>query len=262
MTMHYINISTDSRGVTTLTLNRPENYNALNREFIDELTSCVQSLSNQTRVLVLAAAGKHFSAGADINWMKASVNLSDAQNREDAMAFSNMLDAVNSFEKPTIARIQGAALGGGTGLACCCDIVVSTESARFAFSEVKLGIIPATISPYSLAAIGSRAARRYFLSGEKIDAVEAHRIGLVHDLCTDEELDERIEQHVGALLSASSEAQVAAKKLIADVAGKPIDLSLRENLADRLATIRSGADAQEGLGAFLEKRKPNWKIET
>jgi len=158
--MNYINTTTDSRGVTTLTLNRPETFNALNRSFIDELTDCVNNLDNQTRILVLEATGKHFCAGADINWMKASVDLTETENREDAMAFSNMLDAVNSFARPTIARIQGAALGGGTGLACCCDIVVAGESARFAFSEVKLGIIPATISPYSLAAIG-RVRRTY-----------------------------------------------------------------------------------------------------
>lgn len=260
MTMNYINTTTDSRGVTTLTLNRPENFNALNRSFIDELTDCVNNLDNQTRILVLTATGKHFCAGADINWMKASVNLSDTENREDAMAFSNMLDAVNSFERPTVARIHGAALGGGTGLACCCDIVVASESARFAFSEVKLGIIPATISPYSLAAIGARAARRYFLTGESINATEAYRIGLVHDLCTSEELDKRIEQHIEALLSASSKAQMAAKKLVVDIPGKTIDLALRENLADRLANIRSSADAQEGLGAFLEKRTPKWEV--
>lgn len=260
MTMNYIDTSTDFRGVTTLTLNRPESFNALNRLFIDELTECVNKLDKSTRILVLAGSGKHFCAGADINWMKASVNLSDAQNREDAMAFSNMLDAVNSFERPTVARIHGAALGGGTGLACCCDIVVATHSARFAFSEVKLGIIPATISPYSLAAIGSRAARRYFLTGETIDALEAQRIGLVHDLCDVSELDNRLEIHLNALLGASSQAQVAAKKLVADVSGKPVDLELREGLADRLATIRSGADAQEGLGAFLEKRTPKWLV--
>ncbi|MFK8077252.1 MAG: enoyl-CoA hydratase-related protein [Granulosicoccus sp.] len=258
--MNYINTTTDTRGVTTLTLNRPDTYNALNRVFIDELTDSVNELDKNTRVLVLAATGKHFCAGADIHWMKASEKLSDLQNRKDAMAFSNMLEAVNSFERPTIARIQGAALGGGTGLACCCDIVVASDSARFAFSEVKLGIIPATISPYSLGAIGSRAARRYFLTGETIEASEAYRIGLIHDLCTSESLDEHLEAHISRLLSASSQAQAAAKKLIYDVTGQPANATLRENLANRLASIRAGADAQEGLGAFLEKRAPNWKF--
>lgn len=257
--MAYLTKDTDSRGVTMITLNRPDNYNALDRTFIDELTATVVSLDTDTRILLISAKGKHFCAGADINWMKASASLSDEQNREDAMAFSNMLDSVNAFEGPTIARIHGAALGGGTGLACCCDIVVASETAQFAFSEVKLGIIPATISPYSIAAIGSRAARRYFLTGERINASEAHRIGLVHDVCALTNLDVRVEEHINSLLSASPKAQIAAKKLIADVTGKDIDLSLRTGLGERLASIRASDDAQEGLSAFLEKRSANWQ---
>lgn len=256
--MAYITKVTDTRGVTTLTLNRPDNYNALDRHFIDELTATVNSLDTETRILLISANGKHFCAGADINWMKASASLTDEQNREDAMAFSNMLDAVNTFERPTLARIHGAALGGGTGLACCCDIVVASETAQFAFSEVKLGIIPATISPYSIAAIGSRAARRYFLTGERINSSEAYRIGLVHDVCALTDLDSAIEEHIKSLLSASPKAQIAAKKLIADVTGENIDLSLRTGLGDRLATIRASQEAQEGLSAFLEKRPANW----
>lgn len=256
--MAYINKDTDARGVTTLTLNRPDNHNALDRTFIDELTSSVNSLDDETRLLLIKANGKHFCAGADINWMKASVALSDENNQEDAMAFSNMLNAVNTFNRPTIACIQGAALGGGTGLACCCDIVVASESAQFAFSEVKLGIIPATISPYSIAAIGPRAARRYFLTGERINSSEAYRIGLVHDVCSESELSERTEGHITALLSASPKAQIAAKELIAHVAGKTIDLSLRTGLGERLATIRASDEAQEGLSAFLEKRTAKW----
>ncbi|MDB4223457.1 enoyl-CoA hydratase-related protein [Granulosicoccus sp.] len=256
--MAYLTKDTDTRGVTTLTLNRPDNFNALDRAFIDELTATVNSLDSKTRILVISANGKHFCAGADINWMKASVSLSDEQNREDAMAFSNMLNAVNSFDRPTLARIHGAALGGGTGLACCCDIVVASDSAQFAFSEVKLGIIPATISPYSIAAIGSRAARRYFLTGERIDSNEAHRLGLVHDVCALDDLDSTLEEHIKSLLSASSQAQIEAKRLIADVTGKDIDLPLRTSLGDRLATIRASKDAQEGLSAFLEKRPANW----
>ncbi len=257
--MAYLETSTDDRGVTTVTLSRPDNYNALDRTFIDEITERVTSLDDSTRILVIAAKGKHFCAGADINWMKASIDLSDQENRDDAMAFSNMLDAVNSFSRPTVARIQGAALGGGTGLACCCDIVIATDAAQFAFSEVKLGIIPATISPYSIAAIGARAARRYFLTGERIPALEAHRIGLVHDLCPTIDLDDRVEQHVNALLGSSKMAQLEAKQLIADVTGRSIDLTLRQGLADRLASIRASVDAQEGLSAFLEKRPANWQ---
>jgi len=257
--MSYITKTTDSRGVTTLTLNRPENYNALDRTFIDELTQSVLDLNDDTRILLIQAEGKHFCAGADINWMKASATLSEEHNKEDAMAFSNMLDAVNSFKQPTVARIHGAALGGGTGLACCCDIVVASDCAIFAFSEVKLGIIPATISPYSIAAIGPRAARRYFLTGERIDAVDAYRIGLIHDICSIANLDSRVEDQIQALLSASPQAQIAAKDLISHVSGRPIDLSLRQGLGDRLATIRASDEAQEGLGAFLEKRPPSWQ---
>jgi len=256
--MTYISKDTDIRGVTTLTLNRAENYNALNRNFIDELTETVNELDSETRILVISANGKHFCAGADINWMKASALLSDDQNREDAMAFSNMLNAVDTFKHPTLARIHGAALGGGTGLACCCDIVVASENAQFAFSEVKLGIIPATISPYSIAAIGSRAARKYFLTGERINANDAYRLGLVHDVCELSQLEATVEQHIESLLRASPQAQIEAKKLISDVAGKEIDLSLRTSLGDRLATIRASDEAQEGLTAFLEKRPANW----
>ena len=257
--MTNLQLRTDERGVTTLTLDRPEVYNAMNRAFIDELTSAVQSLNN-TRVLLIDANGKHFCAGADINWMKASATLTDQQNHDDAMALSQMLDTLNSCPFPTVAKVQGAALGGGTGLVCCCDIVVASESSRFAFSEVKLGIIPATISPYALLAIGARAARRYFLTGEQIDAYEAHRLGLVHDVCPSDNLESQVQMHVSNLLNASPNAQKAAKQLVQETAGKPIDLAHRENLAKRLARIRASDDAQEGLSAFLEKRTPNWSM--
>lgn len=256
--MPYLKTQTDERGVTTITLDRAEHYNTMDRGFIDELTLTLQKLGSNTRILLIEANGKHFCAGADINWMKASASLSDEQNHEDAMALSNMLETLNTFRRPTVARIQGAALGGGTGLACCCDIVIASESAQFAFSEVKLGIIPATISPYSLAAIGPRAARRYFLTGERIDAVEAYRLGLAHDVCSTDNLDTRVEEHVAALLHAGPEAQESAKILIADIAGRTIDTALRENLCTRLATIRTGKEAQEGLSAFLEKRPARW----
>ena len=256
--MSYLTKATDTRGVTTLSLNRPDNYNALDRVFIDEITDTVKNLGCETRLLLIRAEGKHFCAGADINWMKASATLSDEQNHEDAMAFSTMLDAVNSFQGPSVARIHGAALGGGTGLACCCDIVVASETAQFAFSEVKLGIIPATISPYSIAAIGARAARRYFLTGERINSSEAYRVGLVHEVCSLSNLDSTVEAHLSTLLSGSPKAQIAAKALIASVTGKEINLSLRTGLAERLATIRASDEAQEGLSAFLEKRTAEW----
>ncbi|MFK7858699.1 MAG: enoyl-CoA hydratase-related protein [Granulosicoccus sp.] len=256
--MKYLTTETDIRGVTTITLNRPDSYNAMNRAFMDELTAILGKLNSNTRIVVLAANGKHFCAGADINWMKQSAELSDEANREDAMALSNMLQALNTIGYPTIARVQGAALGGGTGVVCCCDIVVASEDAKFAFSEVKLGIIPATISPYALAAIGARAARRYFLTGERIDALEAYRIGLVHNVCSTDNLCSRVEEKISALLSGAPKAQSAAKKLIADVSGAEINDTLRTQLSARLASIRTTEEAQEGLGAFIEKREPRW----
>ncbi len=256
--MNYFNTQTDTRGVTTITLSRPDNYNAMNREFIDAFTATLTKLRSNTRILVIAAIGKHFCSGADINWMKKSVDLSEEQNIADAMALSNMLETLDTFATPTIAKVHGAALGGGTGLVSCCDIVVAAEDARFSFSEVRLGIIPATISPYALAAVGKRAARRYFLTGEQFDVLEAYRLGLVHDVCSTDNLNTRVEEKITSLLCGGPNAQIEAKKLINDVAHKPVDSALREQLSARLAKIRTGAEAQEALTAFLEKRTPNW----
>ncbi len=256
--MAYMTTTTDPRGVTTITLNRPDQFNTMDRGFMDEMSLTLKNLTSRTRVVVIDAAGKHFCAGADIHWMKDSIGLSDEQNIKDAMVLSDMLDTLNSLHRPTIARVHGAALGGGTGLVCCCDIVVASESAVFAFSEVRLGIMPATISPYALAAIGPRSARRYFMTGERIDAVDAYRLGLVHDVCSFDNLDNRVEEHVAQLLASGPQAQDATKRLITDIAGATVDTALREDLARRLATIRASDEAQEGLGAFLDKRKPTW----
>jgi len=225
---------------------------------MEQLTASLENLRSSTRVLVLAAKGKHFCAGADINWMKQSVHLTAAQNHEDAMVLSDMLQALNTFPHPTIAKVQGAAMGGGTGLVCCCDIVVATENSRFAFSEVKLGIMPATISPYAIQAIGHRAARRYFQSAEIIRAPEAFRLGLVHDVCAQEDLDKNVQEKISALMQCGPHAQTYTKQLIARVAGEAITDELRNDLAAALAKIRTSDEAQEGLGAFLDKRKAQW----
>lgn len=256
--LKYLSTRTDERGVSTITLNRPDQFNAMNRSLMDELSSTLASLHGNARILIIEGAGKHFCAGADINWMKQAAQLTDQQNHEDAMALSDMLFALNSFDCPTIARVQGAALGGGTGLICCCDMVVADESATFSFSEVRLGIIPATISPYALAAIGSRAARRYFLTGERFGSNQALQLGLVHEVCSKDQLDNRVNDLIAELLASSPQAQGEAKRLIVDVNGQEINLKLREQLATRLADIRATQEAQEGLGAFLEKRKPKW----
>lgn len=257
--MAYLKTQTDQRGVTTITLNRPQQYNAMDRALIDELSITLDKLNSNTRILIIAGEGKHFCAGADINWMKQSVHLTDEQNHEDAMALSDMLYKLNRYPRPTIARVHGAALGGGTGLICCCDIVVADETSIFAFSEVRLGIMPATISPYALAAIGARAARRYFLTGERFDALEAYRLGLVHDVCSTDNLNNRVNEKITELLACGPRGQCAAKDLVFDIAGEKINDELRNQLATRLATIRASDEAQEGLGAFLEKRNPDWK---
>lgn len=252
--MSYLSTETDNRGVTTITFDRPDVANAMNREFMDELTVTLTKLRSNTRILVIAARGKNFCAGADINWMKQSATLSPEENQADAMALSTLLQTLDTFACPTIARVSGAAMGGGTGIVSCCDIVVAAEDSTFAFTEVKLGIIPATISPYALASIGARAARRYFLTGELIDAVEAYRLGLVHDVCSTDNLDLRVEEKISALLFGGPKAQQAAKQLIADITNHPVTDELRQQLASRLADIRTSDEAQNRLSAFLENR--------
>ncbi|NND91800.1 MAG: hypothetical protein HKN42_13145 [Granulosicoccus sp.] len=257
--MAYLKTETDKRGVSTITLNRPENHNAMDRGFIDEFSQALGHLNSNTRVLVITASGRHFCGGADIKWMRASAELSETENMADAMALSNLLETLNAFSKPTIARVSGAALGGGTGLVCCCDIVVADDTAQFGFPEVRLGILPATISPYVIAAIGPRLARRYFLTGERIDSLEAYHLGMIHDVCSADTIQRHVEDQISALLEGGSEAQSATKQLIRDVTHRPVDETLRTELARRLAHIRAGTEAQEGLKAFLEKRPARWQ---
>lgn len=250
---------TDSDGVTTLTLNRPDRHNALDRTFIDELQASLDSGRHSTRILVLQASGDNFCAGADIDWMKASASLSTQENHEDAMALSNLLETLNRYPHPVVGRVQGAAVGGGAGLVSCCDHVIAGETAFFAFPEIRLGIIAATISPYVLAAMGPRLARRYLLTGERFDAVTAYRMHLVHDVCSSSDLDNRVKDTIDKLLLGSPAAQHATKQLIADTALRAIDDPLREELAQQLAAIRASDEGQEGLNAFLEKRKASWQ---
>jgi len=257
--MSLLNTETDTRGVTTITLNRSETGNALTRALIDEITAALVNLKSNTRILVIEGAGKHFCAGADVNWMIESAKLTTDDNKADAMALSNMLDALDTFTRPTIAKVHGAAFGGGAGIVSCCDIVVAAETARFAFSEVRLGLIPSTISPYAIAAIGARNARHYFLTGEQMDAVDAYRLGLVHDVCSEDNLQLRVEEKIDALCKASPTAQTQAKQLIKDVQLKAINNEVRESLAEGLANVRTGEDAREGLTAFIEKRAPRWR---
>jgi len=257
--MHRVEI--DQRGVARLTLARPEVHNAFNDTLIAELTRSLERLGDdpQVRAVVLAAEGKSFSAGADLNWMKAMAGYDEAQNLADARKLSQLLWTLDRLPKPTIGRVQGAALGGGVGLAACCDIVVASRTASFTLSEVKLGLIPATIGPYVVAAIGQRASRRYFLTAERIPAEDALRLGLVHRLVEPEGLDAAIDEVLAALLANGPAAIAAAKDLIFAVSGRPVNDAVMDDTAHRIAAARASPEGREGIGAFFEKRKPGWQ---
>ena len=235
--------------VLRVTLARPERRNAFDPELIAELTEAFDG-AGDARAVLLAGDGPSFCAGADLEWMRASAGLTYEENVEDSRRLLRLLEAIDGCPAPVVARIQGHALGGGAGLVACADIAVSAEDAVFAFSEVKLGLIPAVISPFVLAKIGPSAARRYFLTGERFDAATALRIGLVHDVVAD--LDGEIERVLAELLTAGPEAVRAAKLLVRD---RPAGIET----ARRIAEQRASAEGQEGLRAFLEKRPPAWK---
>lgn len=260
MTNHSIQLTIDGRGVATLTLNRPEVHNAFDDQLIAGLTARLRELDHtpDVRAVVLAANGKSFSAGADLNWMQRMARYSEAENLRDAVALADLMHTLGALSKPSIARVQGPVYGGGVGLVACCDIAVGTPAASFALSEVRLGLIPSVVSPYVIAAIGERQARRYFLTAERIDAAEALRIGLLHVLVEEARLDEAIGGIVDQLLQAGPKAQSAAKHLIASVVNRPIDRRLVEDTADRIARIRVSPEGKEGVNAFLEKRPPSW----
>ncbi|HXN15642.1 MAG TPA: enoyl-CoA hydratase/isomerase family protein [Usitatibacter sp.] len=247
--------------VGLITLNRPERHNAFDDALIAELTEALRSMEAEDgiRVVVLSGAGKSFSAGADLHWMKRMAGFSMDENRRDAMGLAALMRTLAHLRKPTIARVQGAAYGGGVGLVACCDIAVATQSATFALSEAKLGLIPAVISPYVIAAIGERAAHRYFLTAERFEAAEAWRLGLVHELGASEaDMDEKIGLIADALLACSPAAQREAKELIRAVAGRPVTSELIQETAERIAKVRSSPEGREGVAAFLDKRRAAW----
>jgi methylglutaconyl-CoA hydratase len=235
--------------VLRIVLARPERRNAFDAALIGELTDAFADVGD-ARVVVLSGDGPSFSAGADVEWMRSSVELTYDENVADALRLRSMLDAIDGSPAPVVARVQGHALGGGCGLVACCDVVVAEPDASFAFSEVKLGIVPAVISPFALAKIGSSAARRYFVTGERFDAATALRIGLVHEV--DAELDEAVARIVAELLSAGPAVARAAKELARHAA-------TADETARRIAEHRTSPEGQEGLRAFLEKRPPNWR---
>ena len=250
----------DDHGVARVRLNNPDKHNAFDDEIIGELTEVFVAIADNSnvRVMVLGSEGKSFSAGADLEWMKRMASYSYDENLRDASALALMLKTLNEIPQPTIARVQGAAFGGAVGLVSCCDMAVAASAASFSLSEVKIGLVPATISPYVIAAIGQRAARRYFVTAERFDAHRALQLGLVNEVVDAEQLDQEIDRLINTLLANGPEAVTGAKQLVFDVAGKPIDQQLIDATCETIAAIRVSEQGQEGLQAFLERRKPQW----
>lgn len=260
MSFETLSMSVGSDGVGRITLTRPDVRNAFNEQMIDEIDRAFRQLSDDdaVRAIMLTGEGKAFSAGADLSMMKAVAAYSEMENFEEGMRLATMLDAVGSCPKPTVALVNGAAIGGGVGLVAACDIAIASTNALFALSEVRLGLIPAVISPFVLRAIGARHAQRYFLTAERFGAEEAVRIGLVHMVVEADALAEADEAMVQNLLACGPNAQAAAKALIMTEAGAPIDGDQRQRLAQSIASLRASAEGQEGIGSFLEKRAPDW----
>ena len=249
-------------GVATLVLSRPEVRNAFNDEVIAELTQAFTQLGQdrQVRAVVLAAIGPAFCAGADLNWMRRMADYTRAENVADAGQLADMLRVIYECPKPTVARIQGDVFAGGMGLVAACDMAVSVNTATYCLSEVKLGLIPATISPYVIRAMDARAAHRYFLTAERFDAQEAHRIGFIHSVVSADALDAKVAEITLALVSASPAAVKACKQLVQDVAGREISAELIARTVQGIADIRSSVQGKEGVQSFLQKRKPNWLV--
>jgi methylglutaconyl-CoA hydratase len=247
-------------GVARVTLNKPDVRNAFDDALISELRKTFDEIGGNpsVRAMVLAGSGPAFCAGADLNWMKRMAGYDYAANQRDAQALAEMLAALDRMPKPTIARVHGPAFAGGTGLVAACDIAVGTHDAKFCFSEAKLGLSPATISPHVIRAIGERAARRYFLTAEVFDAEEAHRIGMLSLLVSPSEIDSEIGKLLAHLLAGGPEAMKKIKQLVRAVASRPLDDALVADTAQRIAEIRVSAEGKEGIASFLEKRKPSW----
>jgi len=247
--------------IALVTLNRTDVHNAFNETLIAELTDALRALDANPRIraIILLSSGKSFCAGADLKWMERMAGYAYEQNIADASALARLLQTLAGMGKPTLARVHGAAFGGGVGLIACCDIAIATQNATFALSEAKLGLIPATIGPYVVEAIGARHARRYMITAETFDAAEAYRIGLVHDIVPDvEALDARVNELLGSLLVAGPHAQKAVKALVRAVAHRPIDERVVADTAERIATIRASDEGREGIAAFLTRRSPEW----
>lgn len=260
MTLQYTEVTIDPRGVASLVLNRPEVHNAFDDLMIAELITQLDTLAadNQVKVLLLKSNGKNFSAGADLNWMRSMAKKDYQQNLEDAAGLASLMHKLDTFPKPTLVLVQGAAFGGAVGLVACCDIALAEENASFCLSEVKIGLIPAVISPYVMRALGERQSRRYFLTAERFNATTAESLGLVHQVVTNDTLENSAEPILQALLQNSPAAVSAAKQLLQHIYNKEICNAVIAHTTQAIAEIRVSAEGQEGLSAFLEKRKPNW----
>jgi methylglutaconyl-CoA hydratase len=245
-----------------VTLNRPDVHNAFDDDIIEQLTRAAAELaaSPSLRVVILAGEGKSFCAGADLHWMKRMVDYSEKENLADSLAMARMFHAWHSLPVPVVGRIHGAAIGGGVGLVSICDIAVAAAGTEFAFSEVRLGILPAVISPYAVAKIGAAAARELFLTGDRFDAARARELGLVQHVVPAASLDERIEEIVASLLSGGPQAQARIKKLIPEVTGRD-PAGVEQLTAQAIARARVGAEGQAGIRAYLERRSPPWREE-
>lgn len=258
MNYEYIDLSITAQ-VAYLTMQRADVHNAFNDQMIAELIDALEEVdqAHHARVLVLAATGKNFSAGADLNWMRSMAQKDFDENLADAEQLSNLMERLDQLSKPTIALVQGAAFGGAVGLAACCDVVIASDTAKFCLSEVKIGLIPAVISPYVMRAIGVRQSRRYMLSAEAFSAHTAQQLGLVHEIAADPRA--AAQPFIEQFCQNSPAAVTAAKRLILDIEQAPVDANTRTITVERIAAIRVSAEGQEGLSAFLEKRSPNWK---
>ena len=260
MSIATLDIRRPSRHVAEVWLNRPEVRNAFNDGVIAELGAAFAALGADAdvRAIVLGGHGKAFCAGADLGWMRAMAGFDWEQNRADAQALADMLWCIYSCPVPVVGRIHGDCYAGGVGLAAVCDVLVAAEGVNFCLSEAKLGLLPATISPYVIRAMGEQAARRYFVTAERFGAAQAHAMGFVHELCATEALDAKVAEIVATLIANGPMATRACKKLVQDMAGQPITESLRDETARRIGDIRASAEGREGVQSFLNKRKPAW----
>ncbi|MBU0589090.1 MAG: enoyl-CoA hydratase/isomerase family protein [Gammaproteobacteria bacterium] len=257
-----LDIRRPSPQVAEVWLNRPDVRNAFNDEVIAGLTQTFETLARdeELRVIVLAAHGKAFCAGADLNWMRAMADYSWEQNQADAQKLADMLWVLDQCPVPIVGRVQGDCYAGGMGLAAICDVLVASDNVTFCLSEARLGLLPATISPYVVRAMGPQASRRYMVTAERFSAAQAQAMGLVHELCSAEALDAKVAELVATLSANGPKAARACKLLVRDVSGVPISAELRAETARRIADIRSSDEGKEGLQSFLQKRKPNWVL--